>query len=142
MLGKIKEIFIRFNRRFGKLNKKEAFVLGFLTATFLFVSAITVYSLLSRAKMITLSETSNVAPPAPRISSVVSLADEIIIKGIKFSSKGKLCINLSKSEECSQIEVISWGSSSIRAKFSKQPTGSAEVWVVTGENLQSNKFSF
>lgn len=78
----------------------------------------------------------------PRIFRVIpesaSPGDEIVIRGGKFGSRGKVCFRNCSSE----FEVLSWTSGSVRARVSQVATGSGELWVVDGQGMESSEISF
>lgn len=117
---------------------KKSFVLGFLTATGIFLFTGLSYAIVknSLTEVAGVEDTKN--SPPPQIQSIINSSEGLIIKGLKFGSKGKVCAG---EEICTELKLISWGSSSIRAEFVEPISGPAKIWVVTGDGLTSDKFS-
>lgn len=118
---------------------KKSFVLGFLTATGIFLFTGLSYAIVknSLTEVAGVDDTKN--SPPPQIHSVINSPDGLVIRGLKFGSKGKVCVG---EETCTELKLVSWGSSSIRAEFESPLSGPPKVWIITGDNLVSNKFSF
>jgi len=87
--------------------------------------------------------------PSPRIFSVIipsssSPGKEVIIRGGKFGSRGRVCFRfLPEAGTCPhQFEILVWTSGSIRAQIPEIEKGEGKLWMIMGEGVRSNEFDF
>lgn len=143
MTKKIKDLRKKIFTWWESLGKQQTFILGLLLGV---ISGVGLVLLSNSFVNQSVVESSSVEaaklPLTPRIFRVTPekalVGEEIIIRGGRFISKGKVCFRSCDTE----FEVIGWSSQSIKARVTNVSPGMGDLWLIDGEGNESSRISF